>query len=302
MTTIVMTGGTSGFGAIAAERLARSGDARLILGARRARPASAGESIPLDLTRLDSVRAFATSVAERLGDTPVDALVLNAGVVRPDDAGRTTDGFETTFAVNHLAHYLLLRLLMPALADGAVVVLTTSGTHDPANRAGLAPPRHADAELLAHPDRDPDRDTRPRKAGEHAYTASKLCAVLTARSLAQHRRVTAVAYCPGQVFGTGLAKDLSFPLRMAWSLLGTSALGWPLRRLNRTFNSRSAAGGALADLALGRAEPPMPPEGRGYAALRRGELTWPDPSELARRDDLAQELWDDSARLVGLPA
>ena len=36
--------------------------------------------------------------------------------------------------------------------------------------------RHdADAEPLAHPDRDPDRDTRPRKAGEHAYTASKLC-------------------------------------------------------------------------------------------------------------------------------
>jgi NAD(P)-dependent dehydrogenase (short-subunit alcohol dehydrogenase family) len=299
MKTVVMTGGTSGFGAIAAERLTLSGGARLILGARSARrPASVGESIPLDLTALDSVRAFAASVRDRLGDAPVDALVLNAGVVRPDADGRTVDGFETAFAVDHLAHYLLVRLLVPALADGAIVVLTTSGTHDPANRAGLAPPRHADAELLAHPERDPERDDRPRKAGQHAYTASKLCAVLTARTLAQQTQhpVTAIAYCPGQVFGTGLAKDLSFPLRTAWWLLGTP-VGWPLRRLNRNLNSRAAAGRTLADLALGRV---TPPDGRVYAALRRERLTWPEPSELARRDDLAEALWNDSARLVGL--
>jgi NAD(P)-dependent dehydrogenase (short-subunit alcohol dehydrogenase family) len=301
VTTIVMTGGTSGFGAIAVERMTLAGTARLILGARRT--TAVGEVIPLDLTQLASVRAFATSVRARLDDSPVDALVLNAGLVRPDDTGRTVDGFETTFAVNHLAHYLLLRLLQPALADEAIVVLTTSGTHDPANRAGLAPPRHANAELLAHPDRDPDRDTRPRKAGQHAYTASKLCAVLTARSLSEHpdvqaRGITVVAYDPGQVFGTGLAKDLSFPLPIVWSLLGTPVLGWPLRRLNRNLNSRAAAGNALADLTLGRA---TPPNGRTHAALRRAKLAWPDPSELARRDDLAKALWDDSARLADLP-
>jgi NAD(P)-dependent dehydrogenase (short-subunit alcohol dehydrogenase family) len=300
MPTIVMTGGTSGFGAIAVERLTLSGEARLILGARR--PASVGESMPLDLKALDSVRAFATLVRERLDDTPIDALVLNAGVILPDVSDRTVDGFETTFAVNHLAQYLLLRLLLPALADSAIVVLTTSGTHDPATRAGLATPRHADAELLAHPDRDPDRDARPNKAGEHAYTASKLCAVLTARALSerrdvQTRRVTVVAYDPGQVFGTGLAKNLAFPLRMAWSLLGTPVLGWPLRRFNHHLNSRHAAGNALADLVLGVA---TTPNGSTYAALRRAQLTWPDPSELARRDELAQALWNDSARLVGL--
>lgn len=205
-------------------------------------------------------------------------------------------------AVNHLARYLLLRLLLPALADRAIVVLTTSGTHDPATGAGFAPPRHADAELLAHPDRDPDRDTRPRKAGQHAYTASKLCTVLTARSLSEHpdvqsRRLTVVAYDPGQVFGTGLAKDLAFALRIAWSLLGTPVLGSPLRRLNRNLNSRTAAGNTLADLVLGLA---APPNGGTYAALRRAKLTWPDPPELARNNELAQTLWNDSARLVGL--
>ncbi|MDA0635459.1 SDR family NAD(P)-dependent oxidoreductase [Nonomuraea sp. MCN248] len=93
--------------------------------------------MPLDLAQLDSVRAFAASVRERLGGGPVDALVCNAGVVLPEAGGRTVDGFETTFAVNHLAHYLLSRLLLPVLADGARIVLTTSGAHDPATRAGL---------------------------------------------------------------------------------------------------------------------------------------------------------------------
>lgn len=301
MSTMVMTGGTSGFGAIAAQRLASAGKTRLIQGARR--PASLGEWIPVDLTSLDSVRDFTASVRERLGDTPVDALVLNAGVIRPDVAGRTVDGFETAFAVNHLAQYLLLRQLLPALADRAVVVLTTSGTHDPANRAGLTPPRHAEAELLAHPDRDPGVDGRPRKAGEHAYTASKLCVVLTARQLSEHRdvrarRLTVVAYDPGQVFGTGLADNLSLPLRTAWSLLGTPALRWPLTRLNRSFNSRAAAGGTLADLVL---DGPRPTDGHAYAALRRSRLTWTSPSELARSAAAAQALWNDSARLVGLP-
>lgn len=293
-----MTGGSSGFGAIAVQRLTQSSGTRLLVGAR----SPSVDSVQLDLTRLDSVRAFAGSVRERLGDTRIDELLLNAGTVLPDNTARTADGYETTFAVNHLAHYLLMRLLMPALADEARVVLTTSGTHDPANRASLEAPRHADAELLAHPDRDPDRHTRPRKAGEHAYTASKLCNVLTARSLhaqpdIQARHITVIAYDPGQVFGTGLARDLAIPLRIAWSVLGTP-LGAPLRRLNRNLNTPTAAGQALAKLALGTV---TPPEGQTYAALRRGQLTWPDASALARREDLAQALWIDSARLVGLP-
>lgn len=286
VSTIVMTGGTSGFGAIAATRL--SAGNRLILGAR----SPSGDAIPLDLARLDSVRAF----AERLGDTSIDVLVLNAGIVLPDDTSRTADGFETTFAVNHLAHYLLLRLLLPRLPDGATVVMTTSGTHDPALGAGLTPPRHADATLLAHPDRDPDRDPRVRKTGEHAYTASKLCTVLTARSLPD--RLTAIAYDPGQVFGTGLAKSLSLPLRTAWSVFGTSILGWPLRQLNPTLNTRAAAGNTLADLSLSLTPPP---EGHRYAALRRSRLTWINPSDLALSDAAARALWHDSAHLVGLP-
>ncbi|GAB2657824.1 SDR family NAD(P)-dependent oxidoreductase [Nocardia goodfellowii] len=295
MTTMVMTGGTSGFGAITAERL-KGGNARVILGARR--PESDVDTFPLDLAELASVRRFADAVREDLGDTPIDALVLNAGLIRPDADGRTVDGFETTFAVDHLAHYLLLRLLLPALAEDAIVTLTTSGTHDPATATSLVPPRHADAELLAHPDRDPDRESDARKAGQHAYTAAKLCAVLTVRAVRErHPNLTVLAYDPGQVFGTGLAEELALPLRIAWKVMGTP-VGWPARRFSPTLNTRSAAGNTLADLVF-RLE--TPPPGHTYAAVRRGKLAWIEPSVQARDDKLADILWRDSARLLGLP-
>ncbi|KHL12039.1 NAD(P)-dependent dehydrogenase (short-subunit alcohol dehydrogenase family) [Mumia flava] len=295
-----MTGGTSGFGALAAQDLVRRPRTRVILGSRRAVPY--GEPLSLDLTRLDATERFAGTVATVLGDDRIGALLLNAGVIRRDTDARTPDGFEVTFASNHLAHFLLLRRLAPRLADGAVVVITTSGTHDPATRAGLAPPRHADADLLAHPERDPGRDARPRRSGQHAYTASKLCAVLTARRFAadgdvRRRGITVVALCPGQVFGTGLAADLPLPMRAAWQVLGTPWVSRPLRAVRPTFNTAAAAAGALTDLATGHARPPG---AASYAALRRGRVTWPEPSVLARDDDVADALWRDSAGLVGL--
>ncbi|MGC7323193.1 SDR family NAD(P)-dependent oxidoreductase, partial [Mycobacteroides abscessus subsp. massiliense] len=84
------------------------------------------------------------------GQTPIDVLVLNAGIQFRDTNHRTVDGFETTFAVNHLAHYLLARLLVPSIADGGRLVITTSDTHDPE----IIPfgPRALDPAHLAHPE------------------------------------------------------------------------------------------------------------------------------------------------------
>ncbi len=296
MKHLVMTGGSSGLGAVTLQRVRDSGEARVLLGVRGAGPEGV-DSSPLDLARLDSVRAFAADVEERLGDDRIDALVLNAGVSLHSADTRTVDGFETTFAVNHLAHYLLLRLLMPRLAPGAVVTLTTSATHDPAAKTILPVPRHADAQLLAHPDQDPDRDADPRKGGGRAYTSSKLCNILTARALAataeaQEHGWRVVAYDPGPTPGTGLLRETPAPVRAFWALLGT-----PLRVLVPRFNSREAAGGNLADLALGRITPPT---GELHGRVVRNTLTWPAPSELALSDDAMDALWRDSAKLVGL--
>jgi NAD(P)-dependent dehydrogenase (short-subunit alcohol dehydrogenase family) len=292
---IVMTGGTSGIGKHALGFLARDG-ARILLGARRAGPEGV-ETIDLDLARLASVRAFAADVQGRLSGKGIDALILNAGVQSRSIDERTADGFETTFAVNHLAHYLLLRLLWPQLAQGAVVVLTSSGTHDPAEKTIVPPPRHADARLLAHPEADSERDESPAVAGGRAYSSSKLCAVLTARAFAalpeiRSRGVRVIAYDPGATPGTGLLRSGGPVLATIWG-----SLGFLLRPLFPGSNSPEAAGRALSDLARGAIERP---EGRLYATLRGGRMSWPEPSALARRDDVAQALWADSAELVGL--
>jgi NAD(P)-dependent dehydrogenase (short-subunit alcohol dehydrogenase family) len=287
--TIVMTGGTSGLGAAAARRIAGTPGMRLVLGARRA-SSSTIETLALDLSRLASVREFAQGVIEALGDKLIDGLVLNAGTQFPNLEQRTEDGFETTFAVNHLAHYLLLRLLLPKLAQGATVVITTSDTHDPAQNPMA--PKHLDAQLLAHP-----QTRRPTgfSAGFRAYAASKLCDLLMARGLAasdeaQAKRLTVVAYNPGLTVGTALFR--AWPL---WARLAMGAVGLirPMARLATV----DQAGQNLADLALGRIKPPI---GRVYASLVKRELIWPEPSELARQDEAMHGLWRDSACMVGL--
>jgi NAD(P)-dependent dehydrogenase (short-subunit alcohol dehydrogenase family) len=291
---IVMTGGTSGLGAIAAANMVDAG-VDLLLGARDDGPFVA-PALHVDLSRLAEVRSFAGAVERSLGRSRIDALVLNAGGYA---RGATVEGYDATFVLNHLAHYLLIRLLWHRIRDRGVVLLTTSGTHDPAERTVVPPPLHANALWLAHPEVDPHRDQRPRTAAMRAYSSAKLCVVLTARALdarpeTRARGITVLAYDPGPTPGTGLVRGQGPLIRFVWQSLST-----PLRLVMRGANSIEAAGEMLASLALGTTKRA---EGRVYAALRRGELMWPELSSLARRDDLAEALWRDSSALVGLPA
>jgi NAD(P)-dependent dehydrogenase (short-subunit alcohol dehydrogenase family) len=288
MKTIVMTGGTSGLGEIAAQAIARAPDTHLIIGARRTGKL---ETIPLDLTRLASVRDFARAVIERLGDTEIDGLVLNAGTQFPTSDRRTEDGFETTFGVNVLAHYLLLRLLLPKLARYATVVITTSDTHDP-ERIPMGP-REFDIEKLAHPPKH--RKPTGFSAGFRAYAASKLGDLLIARGLAasndaKTKNLNVVAYNPGLTIGTSLFR--AWPL---WAKIAMTAVG--LVRPFARMNTVEISGRTLAELALARV---TPPPGRIYASLNSRKLEWPDPSELAQRDEIVQRLWHESAPMVGL--
>jgi NAD(P)-dependent dehydrogenase (short-subunit alcohol dehydrogenase family) len=293
MKTIVMTGGTAGIGLAAAQQMRESANIRLLVGARA--PSDAPEILPLDLTELASVRRFAAAVEERLGDTRIDGLVLNAGILLRDNRQRTGDGFETTFAVNHLAHYLLLRLLMPRLASGATVVITTSNLYDPKTNSST-PPEHADAEMLARGQVEL-RKSQSSRLGMRAYAASKLCNVLTARALAssasaQDLGLRVIAFNPGFTPGTGLARNHPLAVRCAFALV-TRILSAMLR-----MNTVASGGDFLAGLALGRIVPPV---GRLFASQAKCHLSWPDISELASNDAVMVKLWQDSAALVGLP-
>lgn len=288
---IVMTGATAGFGLFAAERLLASG-ADLTIGARNPAalsPALAGKvtALPLDLDALANVRTFAAAV----GEGPIDVLVLNAGLqlARP---ATSADGFERTFAVNHLAHYLLLRLLAPRLAAGARVIFTGSGTHDPAEKTPVTPPVHADADRLAHPETDPTAEKGVRQACFRAYSTSKLCNIMTAREAAMRLPgIDVLAFDPGYVPHTGLGRDNGRIIATLVSLI--------LPRLMKSDRTSTIprSGQFLADLALDARYAGARGE---YWSVRGPALIRIEPSTLARDAAACTRLWDDSARLVGL--
>jgi NAD(P)-dependent dehydrogenase (short-subunit alcohol dehydrogenase family) len=127
---VVMTGATTGIGAQALKYLEAVPDTLVLTGVRgTGRTVPGAEFFPLDLASLSSVRAFADAVKQRLGDAKIEMLVLNAGA-QFRTAQLSKDGFELTFAVNHLAPYLLARLLLPNMAEGSRLEITTSDTHD----------------------------------------------------------------------------------------------------------------------------------------------------------------------------
>ncbi len=142
----VVTGASSGIGRVTALELARKGATVVLIGRSRERTeasraaiiAQSGnqqvECILADFSALATVRAAA---AELLGRYPrLDVLVNNAGVYA-EGGQRSADGYELTFAVNHLAPFLLTNLLLDALkaAGAARVVSVSSVAHTSARGA-----------------------------------------------------------------------------------------------------------------------------------------------------------------------
>jgi NAD(P)-dependent dehydrogenase (short-subunit alcohol dehydrogenase family) len=293
---VVMTGATSGIGLAAIRAMLARGVTKPIIGVRNPTTIPLDlvkrvDARPLDLNSLASVRAFAATLV----GAPVQALVLNAGG-QIGDVTKSVDGFERTFAVNHLAHYLLIRLLTPQMASDGRIVLTASGTHDPAQNTGMPPPQHADAYMLANPATDPARDAAAGTAGRRAYSASKLCNVMTARELALRQQaerpaLMVASFDPGFVPGTGLVRD--YPAPVSWAFRNVL----PLLLRSERISTPEVSGALLADLVLLATYV----SARGdYWSVRQRQLKRVEPSILARDATASSKLWDDSAKLVGL--
>lgn len=293
---VVMTGGTAGLGAHALDQLAGRSHTRVLVGARgsdRVVPPGV-QVVPLDLASLESVWKFVDAVTAELGDGRIDSLVLNAGMQTSSNEGRSTDGFETTFAVNHLAHYLLVRLLTPWMAEGGRVVITTSETHDPA----VTP--------IAPKTFEPQAWAQPTESGFgsgiRAYAASKLCNLMTALTLTEvativERKVSVVAFSPGLTGGTSLGRDSSRLMRAVVTFLMHTVFRLVgLFKPEYVIGSARRSGEALAEVALGEL---TPPPGRIYITLVKGQPAFPEPSKLASDPIARAELWRESAAMVG---
>lgn len=264
--TIVMTGASRGIGRIAAEHLLKARTrTHLVLLARSETRGLEGELratggpvsiIRADLTDLRSVAEAAGNVAARVdaGELPpVRAVVCNAGVQHTNALTETADGFEATFAVNVLAHHVLLRGLQGHLHRGARVVITVSDTHfgDLRHNLAMVPgPRWQPAETLARVGAFP----RPGSttAGRTAYSTSKLAAIYLVHEYGRRLSAgsTIVGYNPGFVPGTDLARDAGALSRFAMRRI------MPLLALTPLATSPGKAGRYLADAALGKLPAP----------------------------------------------
>ncbi len=276
--TAIVTGANSGVGRSATELLAASG-ARVVMVCRspergeRARDAIAGSGLPggveleiTDLADLSQVRALADRLAARLDR--LDILVNNAGVWS-ERRKFSPDGFELTFATNHLAHFLLTLRLLDALRAGRGRVINVSSE---GHRRGKL--RRASLEEIARGE--------AWGGGVQAYGDSKLANVLFTFELARRHGgegITANALHPG-VLATRIWNQSVGPISL-------------LMRPMKLFMAKPAVGGKAV---LRLASPDMDGVSGRYFEIEKEA----EPQPQARDEALARELWELSERLVGL--
>lgn len=278
--TCFVTGATSGIGEETALAMARAG-ARVGILARSPERADetreritrevGGEPIVVvhgDLASLESVRSAAQEILERFD--ALHLLINNAGLIH---LSRTTsaDGFESTFAVNHLGPFLLTSLLLDRIKKSA-----------PARIVNVA----SDAHRFARRGLDlSDLQNEQRYGAFRAYGQSKLANILFTVELAKRvegQGVTANALHPGAV-ATRLGKNNGLLARVSLPFL-------------KPF-FRTPAQGAETSIYLA-SDPGLADTSGGYFANCK-RVT---PSAHARDEELASALWKQSCALVGLPA
>ncbi|MEU0197212.1 MULTISPECIES: SDR family NAD(P)-dependent oxidoreductase [unclassified Streptomyces] len=293
--TLVMTGASRGIGRVAAEHILRRSDHTHLLvvarGASGARPAAelgagghAVSHVSADLLSLGSVRSAAIAIRERLdrGELPpLRGFVGNAGTQYTNARTETPDGFESTFAVNVLANHLFVRLLQDRFVAPARIVITASDTHfgDFRHNLGMVPPpAWQSPDVLARTGAFPEPDTAA--GGRTAYATSKLAAIYLVHEYARRlpAGIDAVAYNPGFVPGTGLARNAGPLTRFAMRRV------LPLLALTPFATSSDAAGRYLADVVLGTTRAPT----GSYVDRGRADRSSPESYDPRREG----ELWE----------
>jgi protochlorophyllide reductase len=224
----VITGGTSGIGRkVVACLLAERQDHRVVVIARpsprvdqlRELPGCQRLSVvPGDLARLRSIAQACDEIKGML-DSGIDLLALNAGVQVVRGNARSADGFELSFAVNFLAHFLIVERLKALLRLGGRIIFTSSEVHDPDAfcLVGIGRATWQDPLVLADAERSQDHLASPVERGEARYCASKLLSLMYVRHLARVLPGIAVmAFNPSVVPGTNIGRDRNWLQRLGW--------------------------------------------------------------------------------------
>jgi NAD(P)-dependent dehydrogenase (short-subunit alcohol dehydrogenase family) len=274
--TVVVTGATSGIGEVAADRLAQKG-ARIVFVARdrergqetlkhlRAIAGHDNHAVHYgDLTTIAEQKRVAEEIAA--SEPQIDVLINNAGAMFTSRQV-TADGLEKTFAVNHMAYFVMTNLLLDRLkaTPGARIVSTASDAHKGA-KLDFA-----------------DLQSEKGYSGFSVYGESKLCNILFTRELAKRlagTTVTANCLHPGFVgtrFGDASGGLMSLAIRLA-----------------KNF-ALSPEQGAQTIIYLA-SSPDVEGKSGGYYVKSKLAM----PTKAAQNDADAKRLWDVSAQISGV--
>jgi NAD(P)-dependent dehydrogenase (short-subunit alcohol dehydrogenase family) len=269
--TVVITGATSGIGEVAAIRLAEQG-ARIVFTARdkaradatlaklrKAGPADHAMHLA-DLSTLAEMKRIGTELAR---EGQIDVLVNNAGALF-NKRQETADGLEMTFAVNHMAYFVITNMLLAQLKPGARIVTTASNAH-----------RGAKLDF-------DDLQNKRGYSGFAVYSRSKLCNILFNRELARRvpAGVTANSLHPGFV-ATRFGDNSGGVMQRLVSLA-------------KPIGAISPEEGARTIIYLASSPDVANVTGEYYYECKIAM-----PTKEARNDADAQRLWEISAQLAG---
>jgi NAD(P)-dependent dehydrogenase (short-subunit alcohol dehydrogenase family) len=273
---VLVTGATAGIGLETARGLAKQGAEVIIAGRDEAKTKAVVEQLKAstgnqqldfvlgDLSTLAGTRKVATDFLAKY--STLNVLVNNAGAIMMSREV-TADGFERTFATNHLSYFLLTNLLLPALERGA-----------PARIVSVASGAHQGAEL----DFD-DLQSEKGYAAFKAYGRSKLANILFTRELARRvkdKRITANCLHPGVVGSNFLAGKAG-----VWGAVGRFANLFMI----------TPEKGAQTSLYLSTSNEVEGVTGDYFDKCRKASTSKP-----AQDDAVAAKLWAVSEKLVGL--
>jgi NAD(P)-dependent dehydrogenase (short-subunit alcohol dehydrogenase family) len=271
----LITGGSRGIGRVAAAELAAMGATVVIVARDAERGADTvaeiehktGHSAGLllaDLSSLEEIRKVAREYRERYDR--LDVLINNAGAVFSQRAV-TVDGFERTFALNHLAYFLLTNLLLDLLRTDA-----------PSRIVNVSSTAHQGAVL----DFD-DLQSERKYSGFRAYGRSKLANILFTHELARRlegTEVTANCLHPG-VVATGFNKNNRILMRLGMTIARPFLIS-PEKGAETIFYLASS------------------PDVEGVTGEYFVNCTATSSSPASYDEEAARRLWEVSARLTGI--
>ncbi|MBY9007000.1 MAG: SDR family NAD(P)-dependent oxidoreductase [Candidatus Lokiarchaeota archaeon] len=297
--TVIITGGNSGLGFQCAKTIASNDhNWHIVIASRNSKRSLEAidkiklitdndnlSTLNLDLSSLVSVRNFVDEY-KKCNLPPLKGLVCNAGIIVKDNQV-TEEGYERTFGVNHLGHFLLVDLLVDELVQPARIVVVSSNTHNPNVREGrFAVAKYLGGKDLADPDKVKELSWMQR------YTTSKLCNILFTYELDRRCKqknmdITVNAFDPGFTPGTNLMDGGKFKN----VLIKSPIIKIPMKISGIVSSTPKKSGKAMARLLL---DPLLEKTSGKYFQI----LEEIKSSEESYDKDKAHELWDSSIEMT----